>query len=283
VLAFSPLTALFRIYFFLPKEISMTLDAQPPEHWARFSSLVRGQAPRFPMERMSQVAQDRAAAGRAFGAVSAMLDGIGGAVPGPVGLGVGVAGTAVSAGGAEDVANGALDMAASTAAGAFLPEAGFLVGGLIMLMRGAHQSLARSDAMVTYLLGVGGFVNTLGRLTVSSMRADQHYTTAPQPQVANYIAAQGDLFSSWRRQALLNGYRRAMTVVRSMDEVSPTEGDSYSKRCLIHVGIATGFTGRYSEDNWRLRQRAETIYIRHFLAVDLTRQRDQLRRWANAP
>lgn len=137
--------------------------------------------------------------------------------------------------------------------------------------------------MVTYLLGTGGFVNTLSRMTVQSMRVNQPYTIAPQPQVASYIAAQGDLFSSWRRRAFLDGYRRAMTVVRTMDELRPEQGDNYSKQCLMHVGIATGYTGRYSEDNWRLRQRAEAIYVRHFLAVDLTRQREQLRRWANAP
>ena len=260
----------------------MTLTAQAPEHWGRFVSLVRSRAPAFPMGTETQLERDRAAAGQAFGAVSALLDGLGDTVPGAVGLGVSAASTATTSNDAADVANSVLDTGVSMAAGSFSPQAGFLVGGLIMLMRGTHQSLARSDAMVTYLLSTGGYVNTLGRLTVKAMRENRRYVTPPTPMIPDYIRRQGDLFSSWRQRAFANGCNRANGIIRTMDELRPTEGDYYSKRCLIHVGIATGFTGQHEEDNWRMRQRAEAIYIQNFLGADLRRQREQLRRWANA-
>lgn len=211
--------------------------------------------------------------------VSALADGLGASVPGPVGSAVGLA----TSSSADQAASGLVDTGLSSGAAHLLGSAaGPYVGGLIMLVRGFHQSLDRGDQMSTYLLGISGFTTTLARATVGAMRDELPYVAPPMPRVPQYIERMGDLFSASRRHWFEDGYARAARVLREMDEERPTSGDHHSKRCLIHLGMQTNQTARFAQDDWRIRQLVEEILFTRILHIDLNRQREQLRRWANS-
>jgi len=254
-----------------------------PEQYQRFVSLIRRAAPRFPVEHESELQHNRGTAGRALNVLMTLLDGLGIEVPTALGAAGGV-GTSNSA---EDAANSLVDTAITTGAERMLggggAMAGPFVGGGLMLARGANQSLQRSDAMVHYLLGTGGFTNTLSRLCVLAMREPFPYTRMPTPVVPDYVRRTGDIFSPSRRRSYLAGYNAAAGVIREIDSLRPTSGDCYSKQCLIHIGLHTGFTGRYAQFNWRLRLASERYIVQHILALNLRERATQLRHWANAP
>lgn len=257
----------------------MTVPFAPPAQYSRFVSLVRNNAPRFPIESETELQRDRAAAGRALGALQALADGLNVSIP----TAVGIAGSAATSNGREDFANAMIDTAITEGGTTMLgAEAGPFIGGALMLARGTYQSLSRTDAMVRYLLGNAGLTNTLARLCVSAMRDSVPYTRMPNPPIPDFARRSGDLFSGRRREAYLSGFESARRIIQEMDSLRPTSGDHYSKRCLIFVGIQTGFTGRYRQDDWRLRVRCERVIIRDMLALNLRERAERLRRWANA-
>lgn len=267
----------------------MTLDfttMPPPEEWERFQAMIRRRMPRPPD--MGD-GPDRAADG--FSAVGAATSGLGAALPPVVGTVVGVAGTAYgvgsaladgdAAGAANSLADDLIGRGADVIVSA---EGGWLVGGLIMIARGLHQSLSRSDAMVTYLNSMGGYIHTLVRAAIAAVNDPFPYTRMPMPIVPSYVERTGDLATGFARGAFTTGYSQVAACVRDMDAVRPPTGDYPSKRCLIHIGLQTNMTGGSGSPALRLqmRQRAERYVVRHLLNVDLASQANALRRWANA-
>lgn len=271
----------------------MTLDfttLPPPEEWARFHAMVRRRMPRPPD--MGGDGPDRVADGLAV--AGAATSGLGEALPPVVGTVVGVAGTAYGVGSA--LAEGDVGGAASALGddligrGADLVlsgEGGWLVGGLIMIARGAHQSLTRSDAMVTYLNSMAGYIHTLVRAGIGAINDPFPYTRMPMPVVPSYVEETGDLATSFARSAFTAGYNQVAEIVRDIDSVRPPTGDYPSKRCLMYIGLQTNMTGgsgTMSSGALRLqmRSRAERYVATRLLEVDLRSQAEALRRWANA-
>lgn len=269
----------------------MTLDfttLPPPEEWARFNSMIQRRMPRPPD--MGGDGPDLV--GDGFAAAGAVTSGLGDALPPVVGTVVGVSGTAYGVGSAlaeGDVAGAAgtlgEDLIGRGADLMLAGEGGWLVGGLIMIARGAAQSLSRSDAMVTYLNSMGGYIHTLVRAAIAAVNDPYHYTRMPRPVVPDYVERTGDLYSAFTRAAFTDGYNRVGEIVRDIDSVRPPSGDYPSKRCLMHIGLQTNMTGGSSMASaalrLQMRHRAERYVVRDLLRVDLDRQAEALRRWAN--
>lgn len=268
----------------------MTLDFRslpPPEEWARFHAMVRRRMPQPP----DMGGGSGAPVGDGLMVAGAAASGLGEALPPVVGTVIGAAGTAYSVGTAlsqGDVAGAANalgdDLIGRGADLILSGEGGWLVGGLIMVARGAHQSLSRSDAMVTYLNSMGGYIHTLVRASIGAVNDAHHYTRMPMPVVPNYVEATGDLASRFARNAFTEGYNQVAEIVRDIDRVRPASGDYPSKRCLMHIGLQTNMTGGDGSAALRLimRQRAERYVADTLLGVDLRRQAEALRRWSNA-
>lgn len=251
----------------------------PPEHWDRFVRLVQTRAPTAPITVMSARERALATAGAVTTVVSAGADGAGAGAPPMVGVITGIA----TSSDADAVIDSLIDAGISEGAAHVLGgEAGPLVGGLIMLVRGTHQALDRTDQMVTYLLGMSGFTNTLARCAIAALREPTPYLRMPMPQVPSWVERTGDLYSGTRREWFIAGYDRARDVVREVDTVHPTSGDHYSKRCFTHLGMQSNMTGHDARDDWRLRQAVERYLMRTVLGIDLEHQREVLRRWAGA-
>lgn len=251
--------------------------AQPPEHWDRFVQLLRNGAPRMPAVATSARDRDLARANTAGTLVSAVGDGLNANIHPALGVATGVA----TASDPRQAANSLVDSAiGASAAGLYGSEVGGIVGGYIMLVRGFVQSLGRSDQMVAYLLGTSGFITTLARCSVSAMRERTHHFVMPTPRVPSYIERMGDLHSPTRRAWFEAGYDVVARVVREIDNLRPTSGDHYSKRCLTHLGLQANMTGSENCESWRMRNRLEEIIQRDILRIRLDQQREQLRRWA---
>lgn len=267
----------------------MTLDfttMPPPEEFERFHAMIKRRMPRPPVTRGGP---DRVADG--LTAVGAATSGLGDALPPAAGTVVGVAGTAYGVGSA--LADGDVGGAANSLAddligrGADLilaAEGGWLVGGLIMIARGTERALSRSDAMVTYLNAMGGYIHTLVRAAIAAINDPYPYTRMPMPVVPDYVERTGDLHSSFARAAFTDGYNRVREVVRDIDSVRSPTGNYPSQRCLFHIGLQANMTGGAGSAALRLqmRQRAERYVVRDLLHVDLATQAEALRRWANA-
>jgi hypothetical protein len=270
----------------------MTLDFStmpPPEEWDRFNAMIQRRMPRAP--------DMGDGAGTPIGdglmAAGAATSGLGEALPPGVGTVVGLAGTTYSVGTAlshGDVGGAASaigdDLISRGADLVLAGEGGWLVGGLIMLARGASQSLSRSDAMVTYLNSMGGYIHTLVRAAIAAVNDPYPYTRMPMPVVPDYVERTGDLHTSFARAAFTDGYNRVAESVRDIDSVRAPTGDYPSKRCLMHIGLQTNMTGGSSAGSaalrLQMRQRAERYVVRDLLRVDLATQAQALRRWANA-
>lgn len=269
----------------------MTLDfttLPPPEEWARFHAMVRSRTPRPPDMGDGPSGPGM---GDAFMVAGAATTGLGDALPGLAGAGVGLVGTTLVA--SQQIAGGDVSGAASTVAddligrGLDMIEGGWLVGGFIMLARGSHQALSRSDAMATYLNSMGGYIHTLVRASIAAINDPFHYTRMPMPVVPSYVEETGDLATSFARSAFTAGYNQVREIVRDIDSVRPPGGDYPSKRCLMHVGLQTNMTGGSGTMGsgalrLQMRQRAERYVVRDLLQVDLASQANALRRWANA-
>jgi hypothetical protein len=269
----------------------MTLDfttMPPPEEWGRFNAMIQRRMPRAP----DMGDGSGTPIGDGLMAVGAATSGLGEALPPVVGTVVGVAGTTYSVGTAlshGDVGGAASalgdDLISRGADLVLAGEGGWLVGGLIMLARGAHQSLSRSDAMVTYLNSMGGYIHTLVRAAIAAVNDPYPYTRMPMPVVPDYVERTGDLHTSFARAAFTDGYNRVAESVRDIDSVRPPGGDYPSKRCLMHIGLQTNMTGGSSGGSaalrLQMRQRAERYVVRDLLHVDLATQAEALRRWAN--
>lgn len=255
----------------------MTID----QTYGRFVSIVRRRAPECPIQPETRAQETRAEAGRAATLVSALADGLRVSIPGGAATSVVVSGATANSG--PDVANAAVDTAVSTGAGIALgAEAGPLVGGVLMVMRGSHQALERSDQVVTYLLGIGGYVNCLARSAINAVNSSQRHISLPTPIAPSYVERMGDLFSRWRRQAWNAGYWRVNEVIREIDNLRPVQGDLYSKQCLIQLAMEAGHRGGRAE-GFRIRIRCEDYIMNQILSTNMRAQANALRRWANAP
>lgn len=253
--------------------------------YRRFVSIVRRRAPASPIEPQTRAQQTRSRAGRAATMGSAFADGLGVSVPGGA---LASAATSMALSGAtansgSDVANAAVDTAVTTSAGVALgAEAGPLVGGVIMLMRGSHQALERSDQVVSYLLGMGGYVNCLARSALDAVNSPRRHIRLPTPIVPSYVERMGDIYSRWRRQAWHAGYWKVNDVIGEIDNLRPTQGDLYSKQCLIQLALEAGHLGGRAE-GFRIRVRCENYILNQILSANMNDQANALRRWANSP
>ena len=270
----------------------MTLDFRtmpPPEEWDRFHAMVRRRMPRAPDTGGNP---DRVADGLMV--AGATTSGLGEALPPVVGTAVGLAstawgvGSALSRGDVTGAVNAVGDDLIGRGADIILAgEGGWLVGGLIMLARGAYQSLSRSDDMVVYLNSMAGYVHTLVRASIAAVNEPTPYTRMPMPVVPDYVERTGDLHTDFARQAFRRGYDQIGEIVRDIDRVRPPTGDYPSKRCLMHIGLQTNMTGGASTSGSaalraQMRERAERYVVEELLHVNLRAQAELLRRWANA-
>lgn len=267
----------------------MTLDfttMPPPEEWDRFNAMIQRRMPRPP-----ETGGEADGVADGFTAAGAAASGLGDALPPVVGTVIGLWGTAYNVGSAmanddaAGVGNALADDLIGRGADLMLAgEGGWLVGGMIMVARGAHQALDRSDQMVTYLNSMGGYIHTLVRAAIAAVNDPFPYTRMPMPVVPSYIEETGDLATSFARSAFTAGYNQVREIVRDIDSVRPPGGDYPSKRCLMHIGLQTNMTGGAGSAATRLqmRQRAERYVMRDLLHVDLAPQAEALRRWANA-
>jgi hypothetical protein len=271
----------------------MTFDFRsmpPPEEWGRFHTMVRRRMPASP----DMGTGSAAPIGDGLAVAGAATSGLGGALPPVVGTAVGLAGTAygvgtsLSRGDVAGAANTVGDDLISRGADLILAgEGGWLVGGLIMIARGTHQTLSRSDEMVAYLNAMGGYIHTLVRASIGAVNDATPYTRMPMPVVPEYVERTGDLYNDFARQAFRNGYNQVGEIVRDIDRVRPPSGDYPSKRCLMHIGLQTNMTGGSASAGSAalrliMRQRAERYVVDELLQVDLASQAQALRRWANA-
>lgn len=249
--------------------------------YGRFVSLVRRRAPECPIQPETRTQRVRSEAGQAATLVSALADGLQVSIPGGAATSMVVSGATANSG--ADVANAAVDTAVTSGAGIALgAEAGPLVGGVLMVMRGSHQALERSDQVVTYLLGIGGYVNCLARSAIDAVNSSQRHIRMPTPIVPSYVERMGDLFSRWRRQAWHAGYWKVNEVIREIDNLRPVQGDLYSKQCLIQLALEAGHQGGRAE-GFRIRVRCEDYIVNHILSTNMRAQANALRRWANSP
>lgn len=266
----------------------MTLDfttMPPPEEWDRFNSMIQRRMPRPP-----ETGGGASAVGDICTFAGAGMSGAGGVpiVGDAIGIGCTVYGasTALADGDVAGALSTVGDDLISRGADMILSgEGGWLVGGLIMVARGAHQALDRSDQMVTYLNSMGGYIHTLVRAAIAAINDPYPYTRMPMPVVPDYVERTGDLYSEFTRAAFTNGYNRVAEIVRDIDSVRRPGGDYPSKRCLMHIGLQTNMTGGSSAGSaalrLQMRQRAERYVVRDLLHVDLASQAEALRRWAN--
>lgn len=268
----------------------MTLDfttMPPPEEWDRFVSMVRRRMPRPP-----EMGGGASAVGDICTMTGAGISGVGGVpiVGDAVGIGCTVYGvsTALADGDVAGALNTAGDELIARGAEMILSgEGSWLVGGLIMVARGAYQALDRSDQMVTYLNGMGGYIHTLVRTSIDAVHDAHPRARRPSPVVPSYVERTGDLHDSQARQAFVNGYNQVSAIIRDLDDLIPRgPGDFPSKRCFLHVGLQANMTGGSASAGSAalrliMRQRAERYVADHLLQVDLATQAEALRRWAN--
>ncbi len=247
--------------------------------YGRFVSIVRRMAPECPIQPETRTQEVRAQASRAATLISALADGLKVAIPGGAATSLAISGATANS--SADVANAAVDSAATRGAGmAMGAEAGPVVGGAIMILRGTSQGVGRSHQVVTYLLGIGGYVNCLARCAIHAVNSPLPYISLPQPIAPSYIA--GDLYTNGLREAWRAGYWRVREVIQEIDNLRPVQGALYSKQCLIQLALDAGHPGGRGEDP-RIRIRCEGHILNQILATNLRTQRDRLRRWSNAP
>lgn len=257
----------------------MSWQHEAPPHWSRFLSLVKTRCPVMPQTGMTQMQRDRQSAADAYSVLGTLLSALGHSLPGELD-------NAVTLLTNEDRLAALQSIAQAEAVSALAGSAtgGLIVGNGIELLRGAYQSLNRSDQMVGYLLGMTAYTTTLSRLCISAMRDQVPYMRRPEPRVPEYILRLGDLFSAWRREAYDLGYEAAWSVVQEMDAVTPANDrrGHYSKQALLYIFLQTGFTGQHQDMDWRARQQCEDIILRRILATNLLEQRQTLARWARS-
>lgn len=263
----------------------MTFDftASPaPEEWSRFTGVVRLHAPRMPDTGSSRGAVVASGASTSATMAGAGVSGAGASLPTGAGAVVGVAGglaTGDGGGVVDSLVDEAIGAIADHALGG---EAGWLVGGLLMLMRGTEASLSLTDAMSSYLNEMSGYLSTLVRVTMGAMADRYPYATMPNPVVPPYIERTGDLYSSFARSAFTAGHFRVNDVIREIDSVRPPTGDYPSKRCFTYIGMQTNMTGGRGTEGLLhvMRVRAERYIVRSLLQVNMAAQAETLRRWA---
>lgn len=253
-------------------------DLIQPRSWRRFVRAVKANVPVMPNVAQTRFEERREAVGRGASIVGAAADGLGPGLPAPVAVGVSVA----TAGDAEAVADTAVDTGIGAAVARFAGSgASAVAGGVVMTLRGGHQSLSRSFATRQYLLQFTGYTTTLGRMSVDAMRRPERRATPPTPPIPQYIRETGDMYSRGNQEAFLQGYRKALEVIATADTLGPADRTAWypSKECLVYLGAHSGLTGARGDNMRQIRVTSENIIVRHILGVNLQRQRQQLRDW----
>lgn len=253
----------------------MSLNDNPPPQWTTFIQLVKQNMPLLPQMSQTRIDEGRGTIGKALGVMTTLLDGAGIALPPNVG-------ELISAGTAGSLA----DFAQSNAEGAVLSRVagGTIIGGGLETLRGGNQALQRSHETLTYVLGMTGYITTLGRMCLTAISENRHDTPFPTPLIPADMTQRGDLFTQGRREMYRNGANRAWQVITELDNVRPADptADHYSKGCLAHIAIATGHTNVPENGSRLMRQQCESKIAREILNNDLQSQRERLRRWANS-
>ncbi len=250
----------------------MSLDQNPPPHWDRFKSAIKRRKPPMPNVNAPRDDEERESRNRMIGIVQTALDGLNVSLPDAVGH-------LVNAGTASDL----LSFVQATVEGELLKRTGqgTIVGGGVALVRGGHQNLQRNDEMLEYLLGMSGYIATLGRMCTAAIMRPVPYTTMPLPVVPEHVSRSGSLFSGTRQQMFLAGYNRVQDVMREVDNLRPPPGeDYYSKRCLSHIAADCGFTSVSPERAAEARRSFERKISSEILGNDLQADRRVLRHWA---
>lgn len=251
----------------------MSIYDNVPESWPRFVSLVKQNMPHAPQMARSRIAERQTDVARGWSAISALLGAAGLDIPDAVGH-------LVTAGTTDSVAG----VAQSMAEGAVLSRVaqGSIVGGGVETLRGGYQQLDRTHEMSTYLLGMMGYLTTLGRLSVSAMMDRRHDVAYPSPLIPADINSSDALYSTGRKAKYRAGAEAAWRVVQSMDNIRPASSDAdfYSKVCLTHIAIQTGQTHADGLGERRMRGMCAQVISRSILNTDLNAERETMRRWA---
>ena len=251
----------------------MSLFDYTPESWPRFVSLTRQHMPRMPQMARTRTRDRQIDISRGWGALSTLLGAAGINIPDEVGDLV-TAGTSDSVAGAvQSVVEGEI---LSRVAG------GTIIGGGVETLRGGYQQLGRTDEMSAYLLGMMGYVKTLGGMAVSAMMDRRHDVAYPMPLIPPDIDRSGALYSSGRKAKYRAGAEAAWRVIQAMDNIRPASSneDFYSKVCLTHIAIQTGQTSAVSLGTTRMRNMCARVISRSILNADLNAQAAAMRRWA---
>ena len=254
----------------------MTITAA---QYSNFETKVRLIAPRFPIQNESRLHRTRANAGRAVNTVNALSDGLGANVPGVVGAVTSLA----TANGVDDLTNSAVDTGISIGlTRAVSAAAGTVAGGGIMLVRGTAQCLDRGEAMVNYLHGTRGYVDTIARSCIIALCDDYSHAMLPTTQIPDFAHRGGSLYSSANQEAYIRGRAAARKLFKKLDDNGPSRGMRDSKLFLRHLISLTRFGGQQEPDHGQLRNACKDIIMRDILSIDINQQAEQLRQWSNA-
>jgi len=251
----------------------MSIYDNAPQDWPRFVSLVKQNAPTPPEMSRTNADEVRRDIARGWGVLSTFLGAIGVNVPDEVGdLMTVVTGDSV------------LGVAQSVAEGRVLGRVagGTIIGGGVETVRGGYQQLSRNHEMTTYLLGMMGYLTTLGRMCCSAMMDRRHDIAYPAPLIPTDVENSGAVYSAHLRAKYRAGAEAAWRVVQAMDSLRPADQsrDLYSKVCLTHVAIQTGQTSTQGLGERRMRDQCARIIARSILTTDLDAARERMRRWA---
>jgi hypothetical protein len=263
------------VYFklFFERYFTMSINDNPPESWPRFVNLIKQNMPRAPQMARSRRADMQTDLSRGWAVLSTLLDAAGLDVPDAI--------DNIAAVGSADSFAGYAQSAAEGAVMSRLAR-GTIVGGGVETLRGGYQQLGRTDEMTGYLLGMLGYLKTLGRLSVTAMMDNRHDVAFPTPLIPVDIDRSDALFSAGRKTKYRAGAEAAWRVVQTMDNIRPRSRDEnfYSKVCLTHIAIQTGATDTADLGANRMRDMCARIISRSILNADLNAERETMRRWA---
>lgn len=254
-----------------------------PASWPRFRSKLRALAPASPLAgegATSGLATATGAVSTAATFTDAAMSGAGQSLPTGTGAVIGVADAAANRDFGAGVVAVADEVVSWGVGRIFGGMSGTFVTGLLMVVRGTHASLERSDAITSYLLDLGGYVTTLVR---SAQRARAGGSDAivipPLPSVPAFVEESGSLYSRFNREAYMAGYARVGTLAQWIDEHPETAGDRPSRECFRYLAEQAGVPA--SRDHMlRTRDRAEDYIAGQLLGVDRRALSERLRRWA---
>jgi hypothetical protein len=237
--------------------------------WARFVTEIRARAKSLPAGSADHHRRARNETNTAISLGQTLLSAAGVSIPKVVDISI-----------AANTANSPGDFIQGQAEGAVTGRVGGLggpiVGNFWNILKGTNQALQRSSQMVEYLLFIGGYVDSLARCCVAALRDPVPYTRPPITQITDgQVQA-----SAWKRRAWNAGVQATASVIAAIDNIRPTHGDHYSKRCFIQ--LARQVQPYVTQAWWRLRVDTERYILGNILDLQMQSLRNRLRRWANS-